>query len=176
MASETQSTTRSARHGPNPLVIALGVVLVMALVQATLVSRVRFMGACPNLLLVVVVSWALLRGVLPALPIAFISGLVFDLLVGLPLGASSLGLMATTFLAGLGTRRVFSSNVIWPALLVALATPIYAFFVLAALQFTGTAVDWAEIAVQVVAPELALNVLLTLIVYPSMRRLMGILH
>jgi len=148
----------------------------MALVQATLVSRVRFMGACPNLLLVIVVSWALLRGVLPALPIAFVSGLIFDLLVGLPLGASSLGLMATTFLAGLGTRRVFSSNVIWPALLVALATPIYAFFVLVALQLTDTAVHWAEIAVQVVAPELVLNVLLTLIVYPSMRRLMDIRH
>jgi rod shape-determining protein MreD len=175
MAIETTATP-SARRGPNSLVIAAGIMLVITLVQATLVSRVRFMGACPNLLLVVVVSWALLRGVLPALPIAFASGLFFDLLVGLPLGASSLGLMATTLLAGLGTRRVFSSNVIWPALLVALATPIYAFIVLMALQMAGTTVDWAEVGLQVVAPELVLNLLMTFVVYPSMRRLMETLH
>jgi rod shape-determining protein MreD len=165
-----------ARHGPNPWVVSLVVVFVAALVQATLVSRVRFLGACPNLPLVMVVSWALLRGVLPALPIAFVLGLFFDLLAGLPLGASSLGLMATTLLAGLGTRRVFSTNILWPALLVAIATPIYAFFVLAALQFAGTSVDWVEIALQVTAPELVLNVLLTLLVYPAMRWFMGILY
>jgi rod shape-determining protein MreD len=150
--------------------------LVAALVQATLVSRGRFLGACPNLLLVMVVSWALLRGVLTALPIAFVGGLFFDILAGLPLGVSSLGLMATTFLAGLGTRRVFASNVLWPALMVALATPIYAFIVLVVLQFTGLNVNWGEMARQVVAPELVLNVLLTLIVYPTMRWLMGIQH
>ena len=76
--------------------------LIAALVQATLISRIRFLGACPNLILVMVVSWALLRGVATALPIAFVAGLFFDLLAGLPLGASSLGLMATTVSGGAG--------------------------------------------------------------------------
>jgi len=173
MATQTPTSASSTRHGPSPLLVALAIVAAAALIQATLVARVRFLGACPNLLLVVVVSWALLRGVAAALPVAFVSGLLFDLLAGLPLGASSLGLMATTFLAGLGTRRVFSSNVIWPAVLVALATPIYACFVLVALQLTGPALDWSTMALKVIAPELVLNVLLTLLVYPALRWMTG---
>ena len=176
MTTETRAPRTVTGHGPNPFIIAVGVMLVAALVQATLISRIRFLGACPNLILVMVVSWALLRGVPAALPIAFVAGLFFDLLAGLPLGASSLGLMATTFLAGLGTRRVFASNVLWPAFIVALATPLYAFFVLVALQFNGLTIDWAEMAVQVVAPEMVLNVLLTLVVYPIMRWLMQVRH
>ncbi len=176
MTIETGAPKTITGHGPNPFIIAVLVMLVAALVQATLVSRIRFLGACPNLILVMVVSWALLKGVLTALPIAFVAGLFFDLLAGLPLGVSSLGLMATTFLAGLGTRRVFASNVLWPAFIVALATPVYAFFVLTVLQFTGLKVDWAEMAVQVVAPELVLNVLLTLVVYPTMRGVMQVRH
>jgi rod shape-determining protein MreD len=150
------------------LLVALAVVA-----QATLIARVRFLGACPNLLLVIIVSWGLLRGVSAALPIAFVSGLGLDLLSGLPLGTSALGLMAASLVAGLGTNQVFASNLALPALMAAAATLVYAFVVLLTLQFRGLAVDWINTGLQVVAPELVLNVLLILLVYPIMRRLTG---
>lgn len=153
--------------------LGLLLVAVAVMAQATLASRVRFFGASANLLLVLIVSWGLLRGVSAALPVAFICGLGLDLLSGLPLGTSALGLMAGSLVVGLGTNRVFASNLILPVLLVAAATPIYAFVVLLTLQLRGFNLDWAQIALRVVAPETVLNSLLILLVYPIMRRLDG---
>ena len=64
--------------------ILLGLALVV-LVQATLLARVRFLGAQPDLLLVLVVCWSLLYGVAEGLVFAFLAGLAIDVVAGLPL-------------------------------------------------------------------------------------------
>lgn len=156
------------------LAATIGLIALAVVAQAALIARVRFLGACPNLLLVIVVAWSLLRGVTTAIPLGFAAGLGFDLLAGLPLGTSSLGLMAVSFLGGLGANRVFSANLILPVLLTAVATSLYALVVLLTFQLRGLHVDWVNVGLRVVAPEMVLNAALALIVYPLMRRLMGI--
>jgi rod shape-determining protein MreD len=167
------ASTAGSRTGM--IALAVGLTLLALLAQATLAARVRFFDACPNLLLVIVVSWSLLRGVTSALPLGFAAGLGFDLLAGLPTGTSSLGLMAASLLGGLGANRVFSANLALPVLLVAAATPVYAAVTLLTLQLTrDLPVDWFGVGLRVISPEMALNAALALVVYPIMRRLMGI--
>ena len=173
MTTGVNSVRTGSASRSSALVIGFLLVALAIVAQGTLVARVRFLGACPNLLLVIIVSWGLLRGVSAALPIAFVSGLGLDLLSGLPLGTSALGLMAASSVAGLGTNKVFASNLVLPALMAAAATLIYAFVVLLTLQFRGLSVDWIAAGVRVAAPELILNVLLILPVYPVMRRATG---
>lgn len=171
MTNATSAPSRSSRS--SAFVLGLLLVALAVLMQATLVARVRFFGACPNLLLVIVVAWGLLRGVTAALPIAFIGGLGLDLLSGLPLGSSALGLMAASLVAGLGTNQVYAGNLALPALMAAAATLVYAFVVLLTFPVGGLTVDWMNTGLRVVAPELALNVLLMLLVYPIMRQIAG---
>ncbi len=164
----TQTSRRTANLYWMVITLALIVVL-----QGTLLSRVRFFGAHPNLLLTVVVCWSVLRSVSDGLVWGFSGGIGIDLVAGMPLGASALALMPTSFLAGLGRSSVFANNLALPILLVALATPLHGWILLFTQQVRGLPVDWASATLRVIAPELALNALLTALVYPVLRLIVG---
>jgi rod shape-determining protein MreD len=163
-----QGSRRSASIYLSLLILGLVVII-----QGTLLSRLHFFGASPNLLLVVIVCWSLLRSVTDGLLWAFAGGLGVDLVAGLPLGMTSLALMPTCFLAGLGRSRVFAGSLPLPMLLVALATPIFGWISLLILQVRGLPVDWIGSTLRVILPELALNVLLVPIIYPPLRWFAG---
>lgn len=155
--------------GDNGLAL-LGLVLVV-IIQATLMARLRVLGACPNLLLVSTITWGLLRTVGEGVVWGFAGGLALDLITGMPLGTSSLAAMTACLLTGLGRNRVFGNNLWWPILIVALATPVYGWIVLLTQQFRGLPVDWGASTARVIAPELALNVASMVLVYPVVRAL-----
>jgi rod shape-determining protein MreD len=151
------------------LYLALPLLLFVVLLQATVVARVRFLSASPHLLLTMIVSWSLLRGVDEGMLWGFLGGLAFDLVAGLPLGASALALMTICFLAGLGESNLFQGNVFLPAILIALATPIYGGVISLIQQIGGVAVDWQAVAFRIVLPELLLNLATIAVTYPLLR-------
>jgi len=157
-----------SRRGAS-IYLSLLILTVTIIVQGTLLARLRFFGASPNLLLVVVVCWSLLHTVSEGLVWAFGGGLGVDLIAGLPLGTTPLALMPTCFLAGLGRSSIFTNSVLLPAFLVALATLIFGWINLIVLGARGVPVDWAGSMLRVMLPELALNVLLALVVFPILR-------
>jgi rod shape-determining protein MreD len=148
----------------------LGVVLVV-IIQATLLARVRVLGASPNLLLVSSIAWGLLHTVGEGVVWAFAGGLGLDLITGMPLGTSSLAAMTASLLTGVGRNRVFGNNLWWPIGVVALATPVYGWIVLLTLQLRGLPVDWVASTARVIGPVLALNVATMVLVYPVLRAL-----
>jgi rod shape-determining protein MreD len=160
----------SAFRDRNFYLMILGLTLVV-LIQAALLARVRIFGAQPDLLLVIVVCWSLLAGVTQGLAIAFTGGILLDIVAGLPVGASALALMPVCFLASIGRTSVYHNNVWLPVLLVAIATPLHAWIILATRQLRGAPIDWIGTTTHVVLPELALNVALTVIIIRLLRRL-----
>jgi rod shape-determining protein MreD len=169
MAKASRRRALTIRRGLTSFWLMAVVLTLVVLVQATLLARVRLVGATPNLLLVVVVCWSLIRGLYDGLAWGFIGGLALDVIAGLPLGTSSLALMATTPLAGLGKNSVFPGSLTLPILLVALATPLYGWIVLLSEMIRGIPVDWLASTVRIIGPEIALNVPLVVIVYPALR-------
>ncbi len=147
----------------------LGLLLVV-LTQATLLARVHFLGAQPDLLLVLVVCWSLFYGVSEGLIAAFVGGLALDVVAGLPLGTSPLALMPVCFLGMIGRTSIYVNNLWLPISLVALATPIEGALMLLIRQLRGIPVDWVGAATQVVLPALGLNLVLTLLVARPLRR------
>jgi rod shape-determining protein MreD len=151
-------------------VMILGLTLVV-LIQATLIARIHVFGAAPDLLLVVVVCWSLLAGVTQGLIAAFTGGIAVDVVAGLPLGSSSLALMPLCFLAQIGRSSVYQGNTWLPVLLVAIATPLEGWLILLTRQLRGAPIDWIATTTRVILPAIALNVVLTLIVMPVLRRI-----
>ncbi len=162
-------TARSWRD--RGIYVTLLVLALVVLVQATLLPRIHFLGAQPDLLLVLVVCWSLIDGVTEGLILAFLAGLAIDVVAGLPLGTSPLALMPLCFLAVIGRNSVYVNNLWLPVLLVALATPIEGWLMLFMRQLHGVPVDWAGTTTRVILPALALNVLLAIVVIWVMRRL-----
>jgi rod shape-determining protein MreD len=149
----------------------------IGLLQATLVSRVAIWGVFPDLPLLVVVSWGLLRGSRQGLLWGFVAGILVDLFSGAPFGAATVPLMTVGFMAGLGESVVFR-NVLLQLLTMFLATVVYDLLFLfmvqisgAPLQGTGHRVEWSASLVRVIGPSAVLNALLGLVILSGMRAL-----
>jgi rod shape-determining protein MreD len=150
--------------------MALAALAVIVLAQATLLPRIRFFGAQPDLLLVLVVCWSLTYGVAGGLVFAFVGGLAVDIFAGLPIGTSPLALMPICFLAIMWRSSVYVSNVWFPVLLVAIATPVQGWLMLFTRQIRGLPVEWGATTMQIILPAVALNLILTVIVIRLLRR------
>ncbi|MCW2715332.1 MAG: rod shape-determining protein [Frankiales bacterium] len=81
--------------------LAAALVLVALLVQATVLARLPLPGAAPDLVLVVVVGFALAGGPLPGTVTGFAAGLLADLGADHELGRTALVLTLVGYLAGL---------------------------------------------------------------------------
>lgn len=87
------------------LIVALGVLL-----QISFFSRVELFHTSPDILPAVVVALGLLGGSMTGAVSGFSAGLLLDCLLIAPLGASSLVLLASGYLAGLYRERFELAN------------------------------------------------------------------
>lgn len=169
MTNRVGKRMRLQRRDLTGLYLTAAVLTLAVLMQANLLARLRLADAAPNLLLVIVVCWSLIRGQADGVVWGFVGGLGLDLTAGLPLGTSALALMLTCPLTVLGKDSVFPGSLTLPALLVALATPVFGWVVLLTKTVLGLPVDWLASTLYVIGPEAALNVALTPVVYLLLR-------
>lgn len=132
----------------------------VALVQTVLLSRVNLWGARPDLMLLVVLVWAVVRGVDEGLVWGFVGGLILDLFSGGPLGATVLALLSVVLLAGQPWGQGLSSPVARLLLPALIGVIVYHLVLLFVLGWTGHAVDWAFALLRVAGPSALLNTLL----------------
>jgi len=149
--------------------------VVVGLLQATLISRLAIWGVFPDLPLLMVVSWGLLRGSQQGLLWGFVAGVVVDLFSGAAFGAATVPLMAVGFVAGLGENIVFR-NVLLLLLAIFLATVVYDLLFLVMVQISASplqgtehTVEWSGSLVRVIGPSAFLNTLLGLVLLGGMR-------
>jgi rod shape-determining protein MreD len=147
------------------LYLTIPLLTVVALLQGVLFSRVSLWGARPDLMLLIVMLWAMVRSVDEGLVWGFIGGLLVDLLSGGPLGGSSLALLAAAFLAGQPWGRGLSSSVM-RLLLLAFAGALAYYLVLLIALTAGHTVAWGFSLWRVALPSTVLNVALAPFVRP----------
>lgn len=152
------------------LVILL--LLVVAVLQASIVSHLSIWGVFADLPLLVVTSWSLLRGAREGIVWGFVGGVAVDLLSGAPFGAATLSMMLVGFLAGLGKTSVFRAHVVFSALAMFLATVVYDLVFLFILWISGTQsagpAIWAGSLVRIILPSAVLNAVLMPLIFGVM--------
>lgn len=106
---------------PKILVRVVAIGLVAVLLQLSFFSRVTFFHVSPDVLPAVVVSLGLFGGALTGAVAGFSVGFLLDCMLVLPLGGSSLVLLAVGYLAGLFRERFeIRSNLLPPLLIMVL--------------------------------------------------------
>jgi rod shape-determining protein MreD len=141
------------------LILALALVAA-AMLQTTLASRPIILGARPDLVLLIVVSFGVAQGVSEGLLAGTIGGLVVDLLSATPFGAATIGLGLVGFLTGLGDTNVYRANLFIPPVAVFLATVMYHSFLMLSLQGDGRTVEWLSTLALQTVPGAFLNAVL----------------
>ncbi len=137
-----------------------------ALLQSSLLPHLSRGGLKPDLVVMLVISWGLLRGVQEGLLWAFIGGLALDLLSATPLGLSALILTLLTLLTSLGQNSIYRTSILFPLAVIFLATFGYNLALLLGWQLLGRPALWGETFLEVLLPTGLLNTLVMLPLYP----------
>jgi rod shape-determining protein MreD len=114
--------------------LSIPIMLVLAVIQATILPKFSILGFVPLLVLLVAVSWGLLHTLEEGVVWAFVGGFFIDLFSIGPLGVTSLASMAAVTAVMLIKRNFPESRVILPILLSFLATLVFWFIYLLVLR------------------------------------------
>ena len=121
-------------------------------------------GVMPDLMLLVVVSWSLLRGSREGLLWALGGGLLLDLLSGGPFGVATIALALSSVIVGLGEFNVFRESAWLPLAAGLLATAVYSLTYWVILQLTGRSLHTVYTLLAVLVPAMILN---AMAMYPT---------
>ena len=147
-------------------IVATLVLAALALAQVSVFARLSIGGAAPQLVLLSVVAWSLVRGPIEGIYWGFAGGLLYDFASGGPIGVSALAMLAVAAVAGLLGGRMFGTNPLLPMLAVFIASGVFFIidgFLLATLHYPT---DWRSVFVDVALPTAIANAILGLAIYP----------
>jgi len=151
---------------PLLFILLLGV---LALLQSTVLPYVAILGVRPDLVLLAVVSWTLLRGLGEGLVWAFVGGLWLDLLSGGPFGISALTLVLVAFLVSLLEASLFREHIVLVMLIVIGAGLLHGIFYVVFLRLGHQPAATLAAIWRIVIPAALYTSLLTPAVFPPIR-------
>ena len=141
--------------------VTCGLLLLGAgVLQSTLMTRVDLFGGRPDLVLLVVIAWAMQRGPSEGIVAGIAGGFVLDSLSGTPFGVHTVLLGIIGFCSSLGESALYRGSL--PLFLgaAALASVAYHVALALALQMLGWQPPGLARFTQVAAPSALLNALL----------------
>jgi rod shape-determining protein MreD len=147
------------------IILSIGVILGTA-IQSTWLSTFHLPGQVkPDLILILVISYGLLRGVYHGACFGLLAGLFMDLLSGNVIGIGALVKMTAGFSSGLLEKTIFKDNLLVPALAAFFGTLFFETFdLIMHLSFHGN-YHFISAFVSIVFPQSLYNTLLAPVVY-----------
>jgi rod shape-determining protein MreD len=115
----------SARHINPGLALGLLIVIVAALIQEGVISYVNVDSVRPDIVLLLVVGWSLLRGVEEGMLWGLVGGFVVDALTGLPMGTSSTAYVVVAGLAMFAAGAMSRAHLVLPLVAGFVATFVF---------------------------------------------------
>jgi rod shape-determining protein MreD len=146
-------------------VLATLLLLLTALVQTSVMPAFPMFGVSPNLVLVLLVCWTIVRGRQEAMVVIPIGGLCLSLFGSQPVGVALLAAVPVLLLSELRALNVTPNHLLLALVVAFLSSLIYEVVLLVALRLEGDSVGWLTALVRVVVPTSIVNVLFTLPVY-----------
>lgn len=141
----------------------------MAIVQASSVEQFKMLGVSPNLMLVFLVAWLVVRGLDDVLPMIFVGGVTLGLVGLQPPGVILLALLPIAGLGAIRELHVVHSDLILVLALVFGASLAYEVVILGSVMATGGVLEITTGLRATVLPAAIVNVALTPPVYLLMR-------
>ncbi len=109
------------------------IIIINFILQSTVLHVIEIRGVIPDTMLIIVVSYALLRGQNAGASTGFFAGLLYDIFFGNSIGFYALVGMLTGYFCGICHRNFYRENFILPVTLSAVANIITGLII----YFTG---------------------------------------
>ena len=144
-------------------------VFAFALLQASSVQQFHVLSVTPNLMLVLLVSWLVVRGLDDVLPMIAVAGVTLGLIGLQTPGLVLLALLPVALLGGVREMHIIHSDVVLVLALVACASAAYEAVMVLSVLATGGGRDVVAALTRDIGPAVVVNVAMTLPVYFVMR-------
>lgn len=151
--------------------ITVSIVLLCFLLQTTFFQKIALAGEVPNLILIVVVAVAYMRGRLEGMYVGFASGLLVDLIYSDLVGMNALLLVIVGYVVGICNEIYYRDELSIPIIIIAISDFAFnfAFYVLNFLlrgRFDVLYYIWRTIL-----PEMVYTVLVAIVFYKILHSL-----
>lgn len=100
-------------------------VIINFVLQTTLMQNIQIRGVLPNTALIIIISFALLKGSKNGAIVGFFSGLVYDVLFGSSIGFYALLYMLAGYFCGKFNENFYRENYFLPTLLSACSVVVF---------------------------------------------------
>lgn len=128
-------------------------------------------GVVPNLLLIVTMSFGLMRGRREGLLVGFVSGLLIDIFFGSALGPFAFIYMTLGYANGFFHRIYYVEDVLLPMLMITLNDFIFNVVVYAVYFLLRNRLNFGEYLVDIILPEMIYTIIVTLFFYKILVRI-----
>lgn len=109
-------------------IMAAIVILLAFLLQTTVFQSIKLADVVPNLLLVVTITFAYLRGRTSGVIIGFVCGIMLDMMYGTVLGLYAYIFMTIGFIVGFCQKFYFTDRLVLPIVLIASGDFLYCLY------------------------------------------------
>ena len=140
-------------------------ILLTAFLQCFLFQSFEIASIKPNLLVILTVSFGLMRGKKSGLLVGFFSGLTLDLIVPGQIGLQALIYMWIGYLAGFTYRIFYDDDIKTPLLFVCLGDLIYNMYIFVFTFMLRGRIHFFYYLRRIMIPELLYTLIITIVIY-----------
>jgi rod shape-determining protein MreD len=147
------------------ILLAIPILAGAVVLQSAILSRVTLLHGSADLVLLIVVAWALHKRVETAWHWGFLAGLLVTVISALPLGGALLSYLLATLIALLLRQRIWQAPILAMFLATFLSTLASHSISLTALRVSGSLLPWVEVLNLITLPSILLNLVLAIPVF-----------
>lgn len=147
-------------------VIVLGfLILISFLLQTSVFNLIPLAGVVPNVLLVLTMSFGMMRGRREGMLVGFFGGLLIDIFYGFAIGPYALIYMYFGYMNGLFHRFYYVENVLLPLIMIAANDFLYGTIVYVIFFLMRNRLQYVFYLQNIIVPEMIYTMLVTLVLY-----------
>ena len=147
------------------ILVVLAIVIVGFLLQTTVFPHMELGGVTPNIMVIIITSYGLMRGRKQGMIIGFCSGLLLDFFSGTTFGLYAILYLYLGFLCGLFKKIFFGDDIKLPLALIGLSDLIYGIAVFVVLFLFRGRYDFLFYLTNLILPEVTYTILVAIPIY-----------
>lgn len=141
------------------------IISICFVLQTTVFQTLSFANIAPNLMIIVVSSFGLMRGRKEGMYVGFVSGLLIDIFCGFYLGIYALLYMYVGYINGFFRKRFYPEDIQQPLILVSASDILSNLVIYIVLFLTRNRYDFGYYLLNVIIPEWVYTMVITVFLY-----------
>lgn len=151
--------------------VAFPILALAVILQSAIVSRISLLSGYADLVLIILIGWALQEGVTTAWHWAVLAGVMTAIVTGLPWGVPLVGYLLAILIAQTLQKRTWHAPMIAVFTVTFLASLVSYLLSFVVLNLIGAPLSFGEAFSLVILPSMLLNLMLAVPIFWLMRDL-----